>query len=675
MWDPGPASGGVSSYEVCLGTSSLSCNVRLTTVSASETSFPFSPTPGIRQYVAVRAVSGSSRSSYTAEQSFSIPKISQLSNRSTSVSVAISPFTVGVTDPDGSSLIFTHTGLPLGLTLSQSTGRISGTPTTAGTYSVTVFVNDGLVTVSQSFVWTITGSSTPDTSSPTLTITSHASGLVVTSAAQTIRGTATDSGRGGHGIASVRVNGQLASGATASSNNTANWSKALALSAGNNTITVEATDGSGNTQMYQITVMLSLPAAATAPLQAAGPLALTGLTSDRTSPQAAGTAITFTAVATGGRSPYQYKWWLFDGTTWIVLQDWSANAVRTWTPTQAGSGYQIGVWVRDSTMTSNIGTYVRSMPFTISGKAAALSALSVTGLNANRVSPQPAGTPIRFTASVSGGSSPYQYKWWLFDGTAWTMVRNWSADATYTWTPTQAGSAYQIGVWVRDSTMTSNVGTYHRSMSFAVSGSSLPAPSQLAVTALGANRVSPQPVGTAITFTASASGGRAPYQYKWWLFDGTVWIIARDWNSSATYTWTPTRAGSAYQIGVWVRDSTMTSNVGTYVRSLPFAVSGTSTSVGPLMTTITSNLPSPQRAGTSVTFTARATGGLPAYQYKWWVFNGTEWIVARDWSTSNAYTWTALPRGSNYFVGVWVRDSTTNANVGDVYYSVAFATQ
>ena len=160
-----------------------------------------------------------------------------------------------------------------------------------------------------------------------------------------------------------------------------------------------------------------------------------------------------------------------------MQQDWSANAIRTWTPTQPGSGYQIGVWVRDSTMTSNIGTYVRSMPFTISGTAAALSALSVTGLSASRVSPQPVGTPIRFTASVSGGSSPYQYKWWLFDGTAWTMVRDWSTDPTYTWTPTQAGSAYQIGVWYGFDDDIQHRHWYVRSMSFAVSGSSLPAPS------------------------------------------------------------------------------------------------------------------------------------------------------------------------------------------------------
>jgi hypothetical protein len=57
------------------------------------------------------------------------------------------------------------------------------------------------------------------------------------------------------------------------------------------------------------------------------------------------------------------------------------------------------------------------------------------------------------------------------------------------------------------------------------------------------------------------------------------------------------------------------------------------------------------------------------------VFNGTEWIIARNWSTSNTYTWTALPRGSNYFVAVWLRDSTTKANVGSIYYTVPFVTR
>ncbi len=109
-------------------------------------------------------------------------------------------------DPDGSTLNFTHTGLPTGLSLNATTGRITGTPSAAGTYNVTVFVADNLATTSRSWVWTVTSGST-DTLAPTLAITSHTSGQTVTSANVTISGTATDSGRGGSGITTVRVNG------------------------------------------------------------------------------------------------------------------------------------------------------------------------------------------------------------------------------------------------------------------------------------------------------------------------------------------------------------------------------------------------------------------------------------------------------------------------------------
>jgi cell wall-associated protease len=306
--------------------------------------------------------------------------------------------------------------------------------------------------------------------------------------------------------------------------------------------------------------------------------------------------------------------------------------------------------------------------------------LSLTSLSSSRTSPQVPGTSITFTASASGGTGPYQFKWWLFDGEVWTVARNWGSSSTYAWTPTQTGSDYVIGVWVRDSTMRSDIGTYARSMPFVVSSSSSSSSSApLTVTALSANRISPQPRGTSITFAATATGGRSPYQYKWWLFDGTTWTIARDWSSSATWAWTPNQPGN-YQVGVWVRDSTMTSDIGTYNKTMTFAISGTSTTStttsGPLrITAVTSNLASPQPAGTRVTFTASAAGGKAPYQYKWWVFDGIEWKILRDWSTSNTYTWTALPRGSNYFVAVWLRDSTTKANVGTLNYSVPFVTR
>ena len=68
------------------------------------------------------------------------------------------------------------------------------------------------------------------------------------------------------------------------------------------------------------------------------------LSPDKTAPQVTGTAITFTATVMGGTAPYQYKWWLFDGTTWTIAQDWSTAGLFTWTPSQARAipGWRVG---------------------------------------------------------------------------------------------------------------------------------------------------------------------------------------------------------------------------------------------------------------------------------------------------------------------------------------------
>ena len=60
----------------------------------------------------------------------------------------------------GQTLTYSATGLPAGLSISSSTGLISGTPTTAGTSSVTVTAKDTTgATGSASFTWTINAAS------------------------------------------------------------------------------------------------------------------------------------------------------------------------------------------------------------------------------------------------------------------------------------------------------------------------------------------------------------------------------------------------------------------------------------------------------------------------------------------------------------------------------------
>ena len=85
-----------------------------------------------------------------------------------------------------------------------------------------------------------------DTLAPSLSIASHTNLQWVPTTAVTLTGSATDAGRGDSGVAAVRVNAVRATSDTATGAGTANWSRALTLSAGTNTIRVVASDARGN---------------------------------------------------------------------------------------------------------------------------------------------------------------------------------------------------------------------------------------------------------------------------------------------------------------------------------------------------------------------------------------------------------------------------------------------
>ena len=86
----------------------------------------------------------------------------------------------------------------------------------------------------------------------------------------------------------------------------------------------------------------------------------------------------------------------------------------------------------------------------ILGASAPVVAQTVTSvtLTSDVAAPQPPGTRITWTATATGGVAPVQYKWWLWDGVAWTP-RAWTASRTFVWTPTGPNSAYRVAVWVK----------------------------------------------------------------------------------------------------------------------------------------------------------------------------------------------------------------------------------
>jgi hypothetical protein len=384
------------------------------------------------------------------------------------------------------------------------------------------------------------------------------------------------------------------------------------------------------------------------------------ISADHVAPQPLGTALTFTATPSGGAA--QYKWWLFDGAEWLVLQDWSASNVFSVQPVTPNPAYIVGVWARHATSTEDIAELTAELPFPITDS----TALRVS-VAANRPPPQPAGTPTTITATASGGTAPYQYKFWVFDGALWSVVKDWSNSNTFTSQPLVPNSAYVVAVWARSATTTTDTEEASALLPYPIT------PAGVLQVRLSANQQPPQPAGSATTFTAAASGGQGSYQYKWWIFDGTAWVIVQDWSAAgARFTWQPATPNDAYIVGVWVRNAATTTDYFEISAELPFAITGSVPSGGPLQVGLTANQQPPQPVGSATTFIAAATGGQGSYQYKWWLFDGVNWTILQEWSTSNTFTWQAFTPNPLYEVGVWVRNASTTTDYFEISTQVPF---
>lgn len=85
---------------------------------------------------------GSTTFSWVVASANAPPVVTNPGSQNGRVGLAVS-LQIGATDPNGDSLSYSAAGLPAGLTISSSTGRITGAPTKQGNSNVTVTVSDG----------------------------------------------------------------------------------------------------------------------------------------------------------------------------------------------------------------------------------------------------------------------------------------------------------------------------------------------------------------------------------------------------------------------------------------------------------------------------------------------------------------------------------------------------
>ena len=254
------------------------------------------------------------------------PSVMTPANQHGEATVAATNLTVAASGGT-SPYSFTAAGLPTGLSINSASGVISGTPTTAGTFSVTVTVTDafGATATSGAFSWTIVAA-------PIVTVPNQ-----VTQRSTTVSLSIAPDVSGGSGTYSTYAATGLPSGLSISAT-TGVISGKTASSSSKSTVTITVTDSAGAKATTTFTWWVTNLA----------------ITSPGNQSTRHGTAASVSLSASGGTSPYTYT--ATNLPSWLSV---SGTKIVGTAPATTGVTSNITVTVTDST-----GAFVTSTTFT-----------------------------------------------------------------------------------------------------------------------------------------------------------------------------------------------------------------------------------------------------------------------------------------------------------------------
>jgi len=263
---------------------------------------------------------------------------------------------------------------------------------------------------------------------------------------------------------------------------------------------------------------------------------------DQPSPHAIGTPVTFTAAGSGGTGSYEYQFSTkTTGTAYVVAQPYSASNTWIWNPAITGP-FDIKVDVRNAGSTAASEASGNIFFYQITIATAPATAVTIVP---DVATPQVVGTPVTFTATASGGSGPYEYRFWVNIGAGFLVAQDYSTNNTFVWIPTTVGN-YDIMVDVRNTGSTVLRDTFGKVFFYQIQ------PAAATAVSVTPDKASPQAPGTPVVFTAAGSGGSGSYEYRFWLNSGSGYAVVQNYSTLPTWTWIPSLTGN-YDVLVDVR--------------------------------------------------------------------------------------------------------------------------
>jgi FtsP/CotA-like multicopper oxidase with cupredoxin domain len=209
------------------------------------------------------------------------------------------------------------------------------------------------------------------------------------------------------------------------------------------------------------------------------------------------------------------------------------------------------------------------------------------------------GTPVVFTATASGSTAAYQYRFWLYDGTTNTLMQDYStANAWIMPASTPAGNSYTLTVDVRTNP-TSTLPDVHGTFAFAIINP--PASGVTVVPSLPGPHIN----SSSVTFHATAVGSTG-YQYRFNLSSdgGTTYTVVQDYSATNTWLMPLGYPAGTYLITVDVRTNT-------------FSATADATST-PLSYTLTADKDFDADGKVDILWRHKITGDIAV-----WLMNGT----------------------------------------------------